>query len=58
MLRSKEQREMGGATKLEALREAARYGIAALDRGDFRQFADPGALIAYLRDLAATSPVK
>ena len=39
-------------SQLEALREAARAGMAALDRGDFKGFADSEALVAYLGDQA------
>jgi len=37
----------GEATKLEALRAAAHVGIGALDRGEFKEFADALALIAH-----------
>jgi len=51
-LRLIEQREAEDAARLEALRDAARSGAAALDRGDFKEFADSNALVAYLDDLA------
>ena len=51
-LRLIEQREAEDAARLEALRDAARSGAAALDRGDFKEFADSDALVAYLDDLA------
>jgi antitoxin ParD1/3/4 len=51
-LRLIEQRETEDSVRLEALREAARSGMAALDRGDFKEFDDPDALVAYLSDLA------
>ena len=43
-----ERREADDAAKLEALREAARIGIEALDHGDFTEFADVDELMAYL----------
>jgi antitoxin ParD1/3/4 len=51
-LRLIEQREAEDTAKLEALRDAARSGMAALDQGDFKEFADSDALVAYLGDLA------
>src|SRR5437016_13912243 len=51
-LRLVEQREAEDAAKLEALREAARVGVAALDRGEFREFASTGDLRTYLYDLS------
>jgi antitoxin ParD1/3/4 len=53
-----EQRKIKNTAKLEGLRSAARSGMAALDRGDFREFADAHALVAYLGDLAAVSLVR
>lgn len=47
-LRLVESREIEGATKLEALRSAAGIGIAALERGEFTEFADASGLIAHL----------
>jgi len=44
-LRLVEQREAEDAGKLKALRVAARAGVGALDRGDFK-------LQTYLNDLA------
>jgi antitoxin ParD1/3/4 len=38
--------------KLEALRAAAQLGISALDRGEFKEFADGSALRAHLNQLA------
>ena len=38
--------------KLKALRAAARLGISALDRGEFKEFADASALVAHLDELA------
>lgn len=51
-LRLLEQREAADAARLHALREAAAVGIAALDRGDYVEFDEPSALIAYLNDLS------
>jgi antitoxin ParD1/3/4 len=51
-LRLVQQRETEEATKLEALREAARIGVAALDRGEFKEFESIGDLQAYLNDLS------
>lgn len=51
-LRLVEQREAEEATKLETLREAAHTGVAALDRGEFKEFEDIGDLQAYLNDLS------
>ena len=51
-LRLVEQREAEDATKLKALRKAARVGLAALDRGEFREFENIGDLQAYLNDLS------
>jgi antitoxin ParD1/3/4 len=51
-LRLVEQRAAEDAAKLEALREAARIGVAALDRGEFREFENIEDLQAYLNDLS------
>jgi antitoxin ParD1/3/4 len=51
-LRMVEQREAEDATKLKALRDAARVGTAALDRGEFREFDDIEDLQSYLNDLS------
>jgi antitoxin ParD1/3/4 len=51
-LRLVEDREVEEATKLAALRAAAQVGIAALDRGDFKEFADASALVAHLNSVA------
>jgi antitoxin ParD1/3/4 len=40
------------AGKLKALRAAARVGVGALDRGDFKEFESLGDLQAYLNDLS------
>lgn len=50
-LRLVEQREAEDTAKLKALRAAARRGIAALDRGDFKEFASVEDLERYLKDL-------
>ncbi len=51
-LRLVENREVDEATKLEALRSAADLGIAALERGAFKQFADASSLVAHLDKVA------
>ena len=51
-LRMVEQREAEDATKLTALREAARVGAAALDRGEFKEFDNIDDLESYLNDLS------
>jgi antitoxin ParD1/3/4 len=51
-LRLVEQREAEDAAKLEVLREAARVGVAALDRGEFKEFENIEDLQAYLNDLS------
>jgi antitoxin ParD1/3/4 len=51
-LRLVENREVDEATKLEALRGAADLGLAALERGAFKQFADASLLIAHLNRVA------
>jgi antitoxin ParD1/3/4 len=51
-LRLVEQHEAEDAAKLEALREAARVGVAALDRAEFREFDNIDDLQAYLNDLS------
>jgi len=50
-LRLVEQREVEEAAKLEVLREAARVGVAALDRGDFKEFETIEELQSYLNNL-------
>ena len=54
-LRLIEKRESEDAARLVALREAAAVGIAALQRGAYKEFSDPDALTAYLRE--ATDPL-
>jgi antitoxin ParD1/3/4 len=51
-LRLVEQREAENASKLAALRQAARVGIDALDRGAFKEFETPEDLQAFLNDLS------
>jgi antitoxin ParD1/3/4 len=51
-LRLVENREVEEATKLEALRAAAQIGVSALDRGEFKEFADRSALVAHLNKVA------
>lgn len=51
-LRLVEQREAEDANKLKALRSAARVGVGALDRGEFKEFGDIDALQTYLNDLS------
>ena len=58
-LRLIEQRDAEDAAKLEALREAIGVGIAASERGEYKEFADAGSLAAYLDqiwDEVAKSP--
>ena len=47
-----EQRDAEDAARLQALRDAAATGLAALDRGAFAEFAEPDALLAHLDALA------
>jgi len=47
-LRLVEQREAEDAGKLKALRKAARAGVGALDRGDFKEFENIDELQTYL----------
>ena len=51
-LRLVEQREVEDASKLKALRAAARVGAGALDRGEFKEFSNSEELQAYLDDLS------
>ena len=51
-LRLVEQREAEDAGKLKALRAAARIGVGALDRGEFKEFRNVEDLQAYLNDLS------
>jgi len=47
-LRLVENREAEDAAKLQALRAAAQIGAGALERGEFKEFADASALAAHL----------
>jgi antitoxin ParD1/3/4 len=51
-LRLVEQREAEDESKLKALRAAARVGVSALDRGEFKEFESIRDLQAYLNDLS------
>jgi antitoxin ParD1/3/4 len=51
-LRLIEQRQAEEGSKLKALREAARIGCIALDRGEFKEFADIEDLRAYLNEVS------
>jgi antitoxin ParD1/3/4 len=51
-LRLVEQREAEDAGKLKALRAAARVGVGALDRGEFKEFGSIAELQTYLNDLS------
>ena len=51
-LRLVEQREAEDEGKLKALRAAARVGVGALDRGEFKEFESIRDLQAYLNDLS------
>jgi antitoxin ParD1/3/4 len=51
-LRLVEQSESDDAGRLEALRTAARAGISALDRGEFKEFGNIEDLQAYLNGLS------
>jgi antitoxin ParD1/3/4 len=51
-LRLVEQREAEDAAKLKVLREAARVGFDALDRGEFKEFDSIRDLETYLNDLS------
>ena len=51
-LRLVEQREAEDAVKLKALRAAARVGVGALDRGEFKEFSTFEELQTYLNEFA------
>src|SRR3984893_16544611 len=51
-LRLVERRDAEDAAKLEVLREAARVGFTALDRGAFKEFENIEDLQTYLNDLS------
>jgi antitoxin ParD1/3/4 len=57
-LRLVENQEVEEATKLEALRAAAHVGSSALERGEFREFADASALVAHLKKIADDGTVE
>ena len=46
------QREAEDASKLKALRSAARVGVGALDRGEFKEFGASEELRTHLNDLS------
>ena len=52
-LRLIEQREAEDAAKLAALKEAAKIGMASVEAGDAKTFAEPAALRRHLKDVAA-----
>ena len=54
-LRLVEVREFEEAPKRQTLRAAAQVGADALDRGEFKEFADPSALIRYLDKIAGAA---
>jgi antitoxin ParD1/3/4 len=54
-LRLIERREAEDAARLEALREAARIGVEALDHGDFTQFADVDELMRHIDTITETA---
>jgi antitoxin ParD1/3/4 len=54
-LRLVENREVEEATKLDALRAAAFLGVSALDRGEFKEFADASAHAPRARPLPEPS---
>lgn len=45
--------EDNDAAKRDALRQAALVGIAAIERGDFREFSDVDALRSHLKTVAS-----
>ena len=51
-LRLLDRREAEDAARLQALREAAGVGLAALERGAFAEFAEPSRLVAHLNEVA------
>ena len=51
-LRLVERREAEDTGKLKALQAAARAGVGALDRGDFKEFGNIEELQTYLIDLS------
>lgn len=57
-LRLIERQEAQDAAKLEALRAATRLGVAAIESGEHREFAEDEGLAAYLEDLVEKAIVK
>lgn len=57
-LRLVEQREAEDASRLEALRAAARVGIADIEAGRFKTFDAKESLRAHLKTVAAQTLVK
>jgi antitoxin ParD1/3/4 len=51
-LRLLEQREAEHAAKLSALREAARIGFEAIERGGYKEFESAEDLTSYLHELS------
>ncbi len=51
-LRLIERREAEHAAKVQALRDAANLGIAALDRGAFKEFSEAKSFDTYLNGIA------
>ena len=54
-LRLVESRELDQAAKLDALRAAVDVGVAAFDRGDFKEFPSGAALVDYLKKVGAAA---
>lgn len=52
-LRLVESREVDQAAKLDALRAAIDLGVAAIDRGDAKEFPNASALVEYLKTVGA-----
>jgi antitoxin ParD1/3/4 len=52
-LRLVENREVDEASKLDALRAAIDLGVAAIDRGDAKEFPSAAALVDYLKTVGA-----
>ena len=53
-----ENREVEEATKLDALRAAIDIGLAALDRGDAKEFPSAAARVDYLGTVGAAARAK
>jgi antitoxin ParD1/3/4 len=51
-LRLIERREAEHAAKLQALRDAVDVGVAALDRGSFKEFSEAKSFDTYLNGIA------